>query len=51
MAGIQMSGLASGLDTAAIVAQLMQVERIPRARVERLEHEPCRVHLLDHCLG
>ena len=32
---IRMSGLASGLDTAALVAQLMQVERIPRARVER----------------
>ena len=35
MAGIQMSGLASGLDTASIIAQLMQVERIPRGRMER----------------
>jgi flagellar hook-associated protein 2 len=37
MAGIQMSGLASGLDTASLVAQLMQVERIPRSRVERTQ--------------
>ncbi len=35
MAGIQMNGLASGLDTASIIAQLMQVERIPRGRMER----------------
>jgi len=35
MAGIQMGGLASGLDTQAIIAQLMQVERIPRYRIER----------------
>ena len=35
MAGIQLSGLASGLDTASIIAQLMQVERIPRQRIER----------------
>ena len=31
----QLSGLASGLDTAAIIGQLMSVERIPRARIER----------------
>lgn len=35
MAGIQMSGLASGLDTASLISQLMQVERLPRFRVER----------------
>lgn len=35
MAGIQMPGLASGLDTASLVSQLMQVERIPRGRIER----------------
>jgi flagellar hook-associated protein 2 len=35
MAGIQMSGLASGMDTAALISQLMQVERLPRARMER----------------
>jgi flagellar hook-associated protein 2 len=35
MAGIQVPGLASGLDTAALVSQLMQVERIPRGRMER----------------
>ena len=35
MAGLQMSGLASGLDTASLISQLMQVERIPRGRMER----------------
>lgn len=35
MAGIQMSGLASGLDTAALISQLMQAERLPRNRMER----------------
>ena len=35
MAGIQMSGLASGMDTAALITQLMNVERLPRARMER----------------
>ena len=30
-----MTGLASGLDTASLVSQLMAVERIPRGRVER----------------
>ena len=35
MAGIQMSGLASGLDTASLIEQLMNVERQPRLRIER----------------
>ena len=35
MAGLQLSGLASGLDTASLISQLMQVERIPRGRIER----------------
>ena len=35
MAGIQMSGLASGLDTASLIQQLMSVERNPRFRIER----------------
>jgi flagellar hook-associated protein 2 len=35
MAGIQMSGLASGLDTQALISQLMSIERIPRSRIER----------------
>lgn len=34
MAGVAFSGLASGLDTEAIVAGLMQIERAPRARME-----------------
>jgi flagellar hook-associated protein 2 len=34
MAGIQLSGLASGLDTATIIDQLMSVERQPRTRLE-----------------
>jgi flagellar hook-associated protein 2 len=34
MAGIQLSGLASGLDTASIIEQLMAVERQPRTRIE-----------------
>src|SRR5688500_7548118 len=34
MAGIQLSGLASGLDTASIVSQRMAVERQPRTRIE-----------------
>jgi flagellar hook-associated protein 2 len=34
MAGIQLSGLASGLDTASIISQLMSVERQPRTRIE-----------------
>jgi flagellar hook-associated protein 2 len=34
MAGIQLSGLASGLDTASIISQLMAVERQPRTRIE-----------------
>jgi flagellar hook-associated protein 2 len=33
MAGIQLSGLASGLDTASIIDQLMAVERQPRTRI------------------
>jgi flagellar hook-associated protein 2 len=33
MAGIQLSGLASGLDTASIISQLMGVERTPRAKI------------------
>ncbi len=35
MAGIQMGGLASGLDTTSIISQLMAVERMPRYRIER----------------
>ncbi len=35
MAGIQMGGLASGLDTNSLISQLMSVERIPRGRIER----------------
>jgi flagellar hook-associated protein 2 len=34
MPGIQLSGLASGLDTASIIDQLMAVERQPRTRIE-----------------
>lgn len=33
MAGIQMTGLASGLDTASIISQLMTVERQPRTQL------------------
>jgi flagellar hook-associated protein 2 len=33
MAGIQMSGLVSGLDTASILDQLMAVEKLPRKRI------------------
>jgi flagellar hook-associated protein 2 len=33
MAGIQLSGLASGLDTATIISQLMAVERTPRSKI------------------
>lgn len=35
MAGIQLSGLSSGLDTATIIQQLMSVEKQPRSRMER----------------
>lgn len=34
MAGIQLSGLASGLDTEAVITQLMALERAPRSRME-----------------
>jgi flagellar hook-associated protein 2 len=34
MAGIQLTGLVSGLDTQSIVAQLMTIERQPRTRIE-----------------
>src|SRR3954447_1338077 len=34
MAGIQLSGLVSGLDTKTIVDQLMSIEKQPRARIE-----------------
>jgi flagellar hook-associated protein 2 len=33
MAGIQLSGLASGMDTASIISQLMAVERTPRTKI------------------
>jgi flagellar hook-associated protein 2 len=33
MAGIQMSGLVSGLDTASIIDQLMAAEKIPRTKI------------------
>lgn len=35
MAGLQLGGLASGLDTTSIISQLMAVERVPRFRLER----------------
>ena len=35
MAGIQLGGLASGLDTNTLISQLMAIERQPRARLER----------------
>src|SRR4051812_36895122 len=35
MAGLQLSGLASGLDTNAIIDQLMSIERQPRTRMDR----------------
>jgi flagellar hook-associated protein 2 len=34
MAGIQLSGLASGLDTEGMITQLMAIERRPRTRIE-----------------
>ena len=34
MAGIQLSGLASGLDTQSIITSLMSIERQPRTRLE-----------------
>ncbi|HMJ37909.1 MAG TPA: flagellar filament capping protein FliD [Baekduia sp.] len=33
MAGIQLSGLVSGLDTASIIDQLMSIERTPRTKI------------------
>jgi flagellar hook-associated protein 2 len=43
MAGFQLNGLASGLDTGSIIEQLMGVERQPRARIEmRQASEPAR---------
>jgi flagellar hook-associated protein 2 len=33
MAGIQMSGLVSGIDTASIIDGLMQVEKLPRTKI------------------
>jgi flagellar hook-associated protein 2 len=33
MAGIQLSGLASGLDTASIIDQLMSIEKAPRTKI------------------
>src|SRR3954468_15912551 len=33
MAGIQMSGLVSGMDTASIIDQLMKVEKLPRKKI------------------
>ena len=33
MAGIQLSGLSSGLDTESLIQGLMSVERAPRARI------------------
>ncbi len=37
MAGIALSGLASGLNTEAIITKLMEVERAPKARLETRE--------------
>lgn len=34
MPGIQITGLASGLDTATIISQLMAIERLPRTKIE-----------------
>src|SRR4051794_9761691 len=33
MAGIQLTGLASGMDTASIISQLMAIERAPRTKI------------------
>jgi flagellar hook-associated protein 2 len=33
MAGIQLSGLVSGIDTGSIIDQLMQVEKLPRTKI------------------
>ncbi|MCW3021642.1 MAG: hypothetical protein JWR30_964 [Conexibacter sp.] len=33
MAGIQLSGLASGMDTASLISQLMAIERTPRTKI------------------
>jgi flagellar hook-associated protein 2 len=33
MAGIQLGGLVSGMDTASIIDQLMKVEKLPRAKI------------------
>jgi flagellar hook-associated protein 2 len=33
MAGIQLTGLASGMDTASIISQLMAIERTPRTKI------------------
>jgi flagellar hook-associated protein 2 len=33
MAGIQLSGLTSGIDTGSIIDQLMSIEKIPRAKI------------------
>jgi flagellar hook-associated protein 2 len=35
MAGLQIGGLASGMDTEAIITQLMSLEQVPRARAAR----------------
>jgi flagellar hook-associated protein 2 len=35
MAGIQVGGLASGMDTESIITQLMSIEQVPRTRVAR----------------
>jgi flagellar hook-associated protein 2 len=37
MPGISISGLGSGLETEAIIAKLMEVERLPKARLEQRE--------------
>lgn len=43
MAGIQLSGLASGLDTGSIISQLMELERIPiytkQEQISKIEEE------------
>jgi len=38
MAGIQIGGIASGMDTESIITQLMSIESVPRTRTARQVH-------------
>lgn len=52
MAGIQFGGLASGLDTGAIIAALMQVEQIPIKQIEgQKKAEQTKVDLIGTLQG